>query len=286
MPLLSFYSRTDMLVRRRSPDEQPRRSSLLAGSTASRNTRSGAVVFDPMYFLFAVPGLLLTIWAQSKVQGNYRKFSKVPNSSGLTGADVARRILDANGLTNVRIEMSKGELSDHYDPRDRTLRLSPGVAQQASVASEGIAAHEVGHAIQHATAYGPLKLRTGIVPIVSFASGIAPMVFIFGLITASTQAMWFGIILFAAATLFALITLPVEFDASKRAKQQIRDLGIARGEYSDGIAIRGVGADARSELSMVDTVLDAAAWTYIAAFASSLLQLLYFINLANNSDNR
>jgi len=241
--------------------------------------------FDPMYFLFAVPGLLLTIWAQSKVQGNYKKFSKVPNSSGMNGATVARTILDANGLTNVRIELSKGELSDHYDPRDRTLRLSPGVAQQATVASEGIAAHEVGHAIQHATAYAPLKLRTGIVPIVSFTSGIAPLVFIFGLITASTQAMWLGIVLFAGATLFALVTLPVEFDASKRAKEQIRQLGIASGEYSGVIGLGRTGTDSRSELSMVDTVLDSAAWTYIAAFASSLLQLLYFISLANRSNS-
>jgi Zn-dependent membrane protease YugP len=226
--------------------------------------------FDPMYFVFMIPGLLLTLWAQSRVRGAYNTFSKVRNAVNLTGAQVARRVLDANGLSNVPVEPTQGELSDHYDPRNRTLFLSQGVYGTPSIAAMGIAAHEAGHAIQHAKAYAPLQFRTAIVPAVNIGSNLGIFVVIAGIVLQQTTLAWVGVALFALATIFALITLPVEFDASRRAKEALTRLGL-----TDGGLQRG------DETSGVAKVLNAAAWTYVAGFAASLLSLLYYVSLVS-----
>jgi Zn-dependent membrane protease YugP len=228
------------------------------------------MVFDPMYFIFMIPGLLLMLWAQSRVRGSYSKYSKVRNAVNLTGAQVARRVLDANGLSNVPVEPTKGELTDHYDPRDRTLYLSEGVYGTPSIAAMGVAAHEAGHAIQHARAYAPLQFRTAIVPAVNFGSTIGIFVLIAGIFLQITGLAWAGVALFALSTIFALIALPVEFDASRRAKEALTNLGMTDGGLQRGEETSGVAA-----------VLNAAAWTYIAGFAASLLSLLYYVSLVS-----
>lgn len=227
------------------------------------------MIFDPMYFVFLAPGLLLMLWAQAKVKGNYNKYSRVQNSANLTGAQAARAILNMNGLQDVQIEQVRGELSDHYDPRKRVLRLSQGVYGVPSIAAIGIASHEAGHALQHAQGYAPLKMRTSIVPLVNIGSGIGPYVFIAGLFMNIVGLAWAGIALFALATVFAFITLPVEFDATKRAKAALVQAGIVDSGVQGGQEGKGVAA-----------VLDSAAWTYIAGFATSVLTLLYYVQLA------
>jgi Zn-dependent membrane protease YugP len=222
--------------------------------------------FDPMYFVFLAPGILLMLWAQSRVKGAYRKWGQVRNMSGLTGAQAARAVLDANGLIDVPIEAVPGDLTDHYDPRKRALFLSQGVFGVPSVAAVAVAAHEAGHAIQHARGYAPLQFRTAIVPVVSFGSNIGLFVLIGGLLMQSVGLAWVGVALFGLSTLFALVTLPVEFDASKRARAALVtvgavDSGVARGQESAG----------------VKNMLDAAAWTYVAGFATSVLTLLYYV---------
>jgi len=231
--------------------------------------------FNSTYFLFIIPGLLLTLWAQSQVRGSYAKFSKVRNAVNMTGAQVARRVLDANGLYNVPVEAIKGELTDHYDPRNRTLYLSQAVYGTPSIAAMGIAAHESGHAIQHAQAFAPLQLRTAIVPAANFGSTLGFIVLFAGILLHVAQLSWVGVALFALSTVFALITLPVEFDASRRAKQALTILGL-----TDGGLQRG------EEGSGVATVLNAAAWTYVAGFASSLLSLLYYVSLVSGMNRR
>jgi Zn-dependent membrane protease YugP len=223
--------------------------------------------FDYTYFLFMIPGLLFMLWAQNKVRGSYAKFSKVRNSQGITGAQAARLVLDSSGLYNVPVEAIPGELTDHYDPRHRVLRLSQGVYGVPSVAAIGIAAHEAGHAIQHAKAYAPLQVRTAIVPIVNIGSNLAWIVIVLGLLIGQLGLAWVGVGLFALATIFALITLPVEFDASRRAKAALSAGGYVDLQESQGVA----------------KVLDAAAWTYIAGFAASVLQLLYWISLVSGA---
>ena len=222
--------------------------------------------FDPMYFVFMLPGIALMLWAQSKVKGNYRKYSQVRNSYGITGAEAARRVLQANGVYDVEITRTPGELSDHSDPRKKVLALSEGVYGVPSIAAVAIAAHEAGHAIQHARAYGPLQLRTRIVPIVGIGSNFGFIVLFIGLIANSLELAWAGVGLFALSTLFALVTLPVEFDASKRAKQALVQVGLVDGGVSGGAESQGVSR-----------VLDAAAWTYIAGFAASVLTLAYYV---------
>ena len=226
-----------------------------------------------MYFMFMLPGILLMVWAQSKVKGSYSKYSKVANSRGLTGAQAARMVLDDNGLQNVQIEMVKGELSDHYDPRKRVLRLSQGIYSVPSIAAVAVAAHEAGHAIQHATGYAPLKTRTAIVPIVNIGSNLGIFVIIGGVLLNMTGMAWLGIALFGLSTVFALVTLPVEFDASKRAKVALVHAGIVDGGVNNGPELKGV-----------DNMLDSAAWTYVAGFASSLLTLLYYVMLVSGSN--
>jgi Zn-dependent membrane protease YugP len=219
--------------------------------------------FDPYYLLFALPGLLLGLWAQARVRGAFNQYSKVRTARNVTGAEVARSLLDENGLHDVAVEETQGFLSDHYDPRTRVLRLSPDVYRTPSVAAAGVAAHEMGHALQHAAGYAPLQLRSAIVPVAQFGSSLAPILFIIGFLLNFTTLAWAGVILFAGAVLFTLVTLPVEFDASKRAKALLSSSGIMVGEE-----IRGV-----------DKVLDAAALTYVAAAVAAIGQLLYYVLL-------
>ncbi len=219
--------------------------------------------FDPLYLVFALPGLLLGFWAQSRVKSAFKKYSRVRTLRNMTGAEIARSLLDAQGLYDVRIEEVKGTLSDHYDPRAKVLRLSPEVYRTPSVAAAGVAAHEMGHALQDASGYGPLRLRSSLVPAVQFGSSLGPWVFIAGFLMQLTTLAWLGVILFAASVAFALITLPVEFDASRRAKQLLTSSGIVMGDEAKG----------------VDRVLDAAALTYVAAAVTAIGTLLYYVLL-------
>ena len=210
---------------------------------------------DTLMWILILPGIILGGLAQSWIKTNVMKYSRVPIRTGLTGAQVARHVLDAKGLRDVVIEPAKGILSDHYDPRGKVLRLSEAVYNIRSVAAAGIAAHEAGHAIQDAEDYLPLEARSAIVPLVKAGSTMAPLVFFGGLMLTSQPIMWAGAILFGASSLFALITLPVEFDASRRALRSLEGLGI----LSDEVEIEG----ARQ-------VLRAAAWTYVAAAVAAV----------------
>ena len=224
-----------------------------------------------LYFMFMLPGILLMFWAQAKVKGSYAKYSKMANSKNMTGAQAARMVLDANGLHNVPIEMDKNpraELSDHYDPRSRKLVLSRGIYAVPSIAAVAVAAHEAGHAIQHATGYAPLKTRTALVPAVNIGSNLGFIVLLAGLFMQITGLAWAGVALFGLSTLFAAVTLPVEFDASKRAKVALVQTGIVDGGVAGGPEGKGV-----------DTMLNSAAWTYVAGFAASLMTLLYYVML-------
>ena len=223
-----------------------------------------------LYFLFALPALLLGMWAQFKIQSAYKKYSQVHTTNGMTGAEVARRILDNNQLEEVKIEQVGGTLSDHYDPTKRILRLSQGVFSSNSVAAAGVAAHESGHAIQHKENYGPLKLRSLMVPTVQIGSWIGPIIFIAGLLLASDSMALIGLILFAATAIFAIVTIPVEMDASKRAKASLASSGIAYGNEIEGVS----------------QVLDAAALTYIAGAAQAISTLLYYVFLFTGSRRR
>jgi len=217
--------------------------------------------FDPLYLIYALPGLLLGLWAQSRVKRNFNKYAKVRTLQNVTGAEVARSLLDAQGLYDVAIEEVQGTLTDHYDPRGKVLRLSPEVYRNPSVAAAGIAAHEMGHALQDAGGYFPLQIRSTLVPAAQFGSSLAPWIFMGGLLLNITQIAWAGVILFGAAVLFTLITLPVEFDASARAKKLLVNNGILIGD----------------EINGVNKVLDAAALTYVAAAVSAIGTLLYFV---------
>jgi Zn-dependent membrane protease YugP len=225
---------------------------------------------DPRYLIFALPGLLLGLWAQLRVKGAFSKYSKVRLTRDASGAQIARYLLDQQGLQDVRIEEVQGFLSDHYDPRTRVLRLSPDVYRTPSVAAAGVAAHEMGHALQHSVGYAPLQIRSAIVPAVQFGSSLAPILFIIGLLLNFTTLAWVGVILFGLAVLFSLITLPVEFDASKRAKALLHSSGILNTEE-----VRGV-----------DKVLDAAALTYVAAAVAAVGQLLYYVLLLTGGRSR
>ena len=220
--------------------------------------------------LVVLPALIFTLWAQSAVQSAYRQYSQVRNAHGMTGADAARRILDANGLRHIAIECIPGQMTDHYDPRAGIIRLSEGVYHNASVAAVGIAAHEAGHAVQHATDYGALKIRNAIIPVCRFGSMAAMPLFIIGLFFASDMLMTVGILAYAAVTLFQLITLPVEFNASRRAMQAIEGWGYMSQEETEGSR----------------RVLRAAAMTYVAALATSLLTLLRLVLLASGGRRR
>ncbi len=215
-------------------------------------------------FLLLIPAFLLAMYAQMKVQGTYNKYSKIRAQSGYTGAQMARALLDANKLGHVPIEITGGRLSDHYDPGKKVLRLSSEVYHGTSLASLGIAAHEIGHAAQHAKAYIPLAARNSLVPIANIGSNLAFPLFFIGLVMQTGWLLDLGIILFAAAVAFQLITLPVEFNASNRAMAMLEGHGyLTRGE----------------ELQGAKKVLSAAALTYIAATAVALLQLVRLLLL-------
>jgi Zn-dependent membrane protease YugP len=224
--------------------------------------------FDPMWMLFMLPGMLLAGWAQYRVTSTFGKYRQVATSRGMSGADIARAILQVNDIRGVRVEPVQGFLSDHYDPRSRTLRLSPDVFAGRTVAAAGVAAHEVGHAIQHAQGYAPMQLRAALVPALSITSRLSMPAILIGFVLMSMGSvglgqtvLLFGAALFAVMVLFQIVTLPVELDASRRAL-----VAIERGHLVTG-----------TELAGARKVLSAAALTYVAAAVSSVLQLLYFL---------
>jgi len=222
--------------------------------------------FNPLYLVFALPALLLGLWAQFKVKSAFSRYSQVRAYRGMSGAEVARRVLDFNGLQQVQVEQVNGFLSDHYDPRHKVLRLSPDVFQSPSLASAGVAAHEAGHAIQDKQGYAALKFRTSMVPGVQIGSWLGPIIFLVGFFMSSTfgdTLAWVGLILFGLTALFAVVTLPVEFDASRRAKEALVVQGILTTD----------------EMTGVNKVLDAAALTYVAAAVQAVMTLLYYATL-------
>ena len=223
--------------------------------------------YDPTFILL-IPALLLALWAQIMVQSNFSRYSQVRSRIGMTGAELARFILDSAGLYDVKIESIPGSLTDHYDPRSKVVRLSQATYGSDSIAALGVVAHEIGHAIQHANNYVPIVIRNAIAPIASFSSNLAWIFFIIGLVTGAIGLAQFGILLFLAVVLFSLITLPVEFDASRRAMKILeRNLMMAKDE------LRGVRA-----------VLSAAAMTYVAATLMAILQLVRMILIARSRD--
>ncbi len=226
--------------------------------------------WDPMYFVFALPALLLGLWAQAKVKSAFNKYSKVRSMVGLSGAEIARRMLDTSGLYNVKVEPTNGFLSDHYDPTSHTLRLSQDVYRSNSIAAAGVAAHEAGHALQQQDAYLPMQIRSAIVPTVQIGSWLGPIIFIVGFLLQSMQIAWIGVILFAAVAVFAIVTLPVEFNASHRAKAWLADSGMIY----------------QNEMRGVNSVLDAAALTYVAAAAQAVSTLLYYVMLLSGGRSR
>jgi len=226
--------------------------------------------FDPMYFLFMIPPLIFMFYAQAKVNSTFKKYSKVANSSRITGAEAARRLLQSNGLVNVGLETVKGKLSDHYDPRKKVLRLSPDVGNSPSVAALGVVAHEVGHAVQDKVGYSFLKFRNAMVPVANLGTNLGYIFVILGLILYAMIQLdlgltvaYAGIFLFSLAVIFMLITLPVEFNASNRAKAMLQSSGLVTNE----------------EISGASAVLSAAALTYVAAALQALGQLFYFVFL-------
>ena len=224
-----------------------------------------------LWILLALPGLILGLWAQMKVKRAFGKYSKVVNSRHLTGAQAARLILDHYGLRHVSIEETQGMLSDHYDPRAKVLRLSPEVGRAPTIAAVGVAAHEAGHALQDADGYAPLKLRSAIVPAVQFGSWLGPLIIMAGFflmaLTGATDLgytlAWFGVLLFGLTALLAIITLPVEFNASARAKKELVAMNILTPE----------------EMKGVNETLNAAALTYVAAAIAAIGQVLYYVFL-------
>jgi Zn-dependent membrane protease YugP len=227
--------------------------------------------FDPIYFIFVLPALLLGMYAQAKVRSAYNKYLKVANERGVTGVEAGQLLLQANGLASVGIEGTPGQLTDHYDPRDKKLYLSQGVANSRSLAGLSIVAHEVGHAVQDATNYGPMKLRSGIVPMVQIGSAVGPILFILGFLLQSTGLATLGLLLFSASAAFALVTLPVERNASARALQMLRTNGLVTDQQEEAGAKR---------------VLDAAALTYVAALLQTVATLLYYVFLLSGMSGR
>jgi hypothetical protein len=230
--------------------------------------------FSTSYFVYMIPAFILVMAAQLWVNSTYGKWSKVRNSNNITGGEAARRLLNYGDLYNVELEGARGNLSDHYDPRRKVLRLSPGVARGESVASLAIAAHEIGHALQDKNEYLPLRFRAALVPAVNIGSTMGWIFLILGLLLRSAlgnQLAWIGVGLFALGTLFALATIPVELNASARAKSLLADTGLI---------------SSSEEKKGVNAVLTAAAFTYIAALAASILQVLYYVSLLGGFGRR
>ena len=226
----------------------------------------GFISLDPVYYLFILPGLLLGIYAQLKLKSTFGRYSRVAVGSRMTGAQAAREILDRAGLSSMPVEEVRGQLSDHYDPLRKRLCLSSDNYHGASIAAVGVAAHEAGHALQHKNAYGPLKFRMTLVPITNFASSGAFVALLGGMFLNIFGLMILGIVLFGIVTFFQLVTLPVEYDASRRAKQQLLRLGLIT----------------QQEQGSVGRVLNAAALTYVAALVAAVLQLMHLVLLARD----
>ena len=224
-------------------------------------------LFDPTMIIL-IPAMIISFWAQTKVNSTYNKYSEVRTINGYTGQQVARMMLDNAGLSDVRIEVINSKLGDHYDPSSRILRLSPDVYAGGTISSAGIAAHEVGHAIQHKEKYKPLIIRNSIVPAVNISSSASWILFFIGLMLGFKGLTMLGIILFSAVVVFQLITLPVEFDASTRALNILKSRGILYGD----------------ETKNAQKVLDAAAMTYVAATLMAVSQLIRLIALSNRDD--
>lgn len=224
--------------------------------------------FDSTWFLLVLPAFLLALWAQLRVKTTYAKYAEVRSARGETAASVARRILDDHGLNYVQIGHISGNLTDHYDPRTNVVNLSDTVYSSTSIAAIGVAAHECGHAVQHAEEYGPLKLRNAIIPVTNIGSSLAIPIFFAGLLLNFRALMGVGVILFSLVAIFQLITLPVEFNASRRAITTIGERGILL----------------EDEVRGAKKVLSAAALTYVAALASTLAQLLRLILISRRRD--
>jgi uncharacterized protein len=228
------------------------------------------IYFDPLYLVMLAPAMLLSAWAAYMTRARFARWSRVPNAHGMTGASVARFILDRNGLQDVPVVAAQGALSDHYDPTQRVVRLSEPVYYEGSVSAMAVAAHETGHAIQHARGYKPLALRSLAVPLAAFGTNIAVMIIFVGLLLSFTELAWLGVILFGGTVAFQLLTLPVELDASRRAKIELGNLALmAPGEQ------RGISQ-----------VLTAAALTYVGAALSSIMTLLYFVLRVSGATSR
>ena len=230
---------------------------------------------DLTYIVLVLPAVLLSLWASWNVNSTYRRYSQNSNSRGLTAAEAARRVLNANGLSNVTIECIPGELTDHYDPSANVVRLSEGVFGSCSTAAIGVACHEVGHAIQHATGYLPVRIRSAIVPVTNIGAKLSVPLIMAGLLLSGfsqklIMAAYIGILLFSLCAVFQLVTLPTEFNASRRALVSIQDMNLLTDE----------------ELTGAKRTLRAAALTYVAALATTLVQLLRFIILVNSRNNR
>lgn len=228
------------------------------------------MMFDPLFLLISLPGLAISMWASFKVKSTFRRYSEVRAQSGLSGAEAARELLRVRGVHDVRVEPVEGFLSDHYDPSARVLRLSPDVYNGRSLSSLGVAAHEAGHALQHATGYGPLKFRSWVVKPAMLGSNLGMYVLMGGLLLNLSGLIWIGIAMFSAFVIFTLVTLPVEFNASSRAVE----------------ALQGAGMITAQEAPGTKAVLDAAALTYVAAAISAVLQLLYLLWRAGLFNNR
>jgi Zn-dependent membrane protease YugP len=227
--------------------------------------------FDPMYLIFMIPALALMGFASWYVRHSYNKWSQVRASSGLTGHQAAQRLISTGSLYGVQVQGTAGQLSDHYDPRNKTLFLSQGVANSPSVAAVAISAHELGHALQDAEDYFPMRVRTMLVPAVNIGSNLGWILIMIGLVLQQINIAWIGVAVFSAGALFALATLPVEFNASARAKQLLFQTGIIQTEEEQ----RGV-----------NQVLNAAALTYVAGLITAVMQLLYYVFLIGGLGGR
>jgi Zn-dependent membrane protease YugP len=223
-----------------------------------------------MYFVFAIPGILLGIYAQMKLSGTYNRYIRTGLATGMSGAEAAREILDRAGMHNMPVNMVHGHLTDHYDPLKKALFLSEENYHGRSIAAVGVAAHEAGHALQHQAAYAPLKLRMAMVPVTGIATKAAFFLIIIGGAMQMAGLILAGIVAFAILTVFQMVTLPVEWDASRRAKQQLLSMGIVQ----------------QNEARAVSKVLNAAGLTYVAAMVSSLMTLLYYLSIFTRSSDR
>ena len=228
-------------------------------------------LFSPTYLMYMIPAFILMGLTSWYVKSAYNKWSQVPARSRLTGAQAAQRLMSTGNMYGVQIQGVAGQLTDHYDPRDKTLYLSNGVANGTSVAALAIAAHELGHAMQDAEEYFPLKFRSALVPIVNIGSNLGWFLIMIGLFLRFTELAWLGVLIFAGGAVFSLATLPVEFNASSRAKQLLAETGIIQTDEE----IRGV-----------NNVLNAAALTYVAGLITSILQLLYYVTLVGGGRRR